>query len=64
MDGGMSDDRTPCHPILLLPMESMEIAAAAYAKYSFQRVLASWVQDLLEIRRKEKPVQNLMNRAA
>ena len=51
MCGGMDIDRTVCHPDLQLPTQSEVVAAGAYSKRCFQRILCSWVQDLLERRR-------------
>ena len=48
---GMSTDRKPSQLTLRLPTLAEEEAANAYATKSFQRVLSSWVQDLLERRR-------------
>ena len=51
MCAGMDIDQTTCHPDLQLPTQSEVIAAHAYSKRCFQRILCSWVQDLLERRR-------------
>ena len=51
MCAGMDIDRTACHPDLQLPTQSEVVAASAYSKRCFQRILCSWVQDLLERRR-------------
>ena len=51
MGAGMDIDRTACHPNLQLPTQSVVVAASAYSKRCFQRILCSWVQDLLERRR-------------
>ena len=51
MCAGMGIDRTTCHPDLQLPTQSEVVAANVYSKRCFQRILCSWVQDLLERRR-------------
>ena len=51
MCAGMEFDRTPCHPTLQLPTQSEVDTAHVYSKRCFQRILCSWVQDLLERRR-------------
>jgi hypothetical protein len=51
MCAGMDIDQTACHPDLQLPTQSEVIAASAYAKRCFHRILCAWVQDLLERRR-------------
>ena len=51
MCAGMDIDQTACHPDLQLPTQSEAVAASAYSKRCFQRILCSWVQDLLERRR-------------
>ena len=51
MCAGMDIDRTTCHPDLQLPTQSEVVGAHAYSKRCFQRILCSWVQDLLERRR-------------
>ena len=40
-----------CHSDLQLPTQSVVVAARAYAKRCFQRILCAWVQDLLERQR-------------
>ena len=51
MCAGMDIDRMASHPDLQLPTQSEVVAASAYSKRCFQRILCSWVQDLLERRR-------------
>ena len=51
MCAGMDIDQAACHPDLQLPTQSVVVAASAYSKRYFQRILCSWVQDLLEQRR-------------
>ena len=51
MCAGMDIDQTASHPDLQLPSQSEVVAASAYSKRCFQRILCSWVQDLLERRR-------------
>ena len=51
MCAGMDIDRTTCHPDLQLPTQSEVDAAHVYSKRCFQRILCSWVQDLLERQR-------------
>ena len=51
MGAGMDIDQTACHTELQLPTQSEAVAASAYSKRCFQRILCSWVQDLLERRR-------------
>ena len=51
MCAGMDIDQATCHPDLQLPTQSEVVAASAYSKRYFQRILCSWVQDLLEQRR-------------
>ena len=65
MCGGMDIDRTVCHPVLQLPTQSEVAAAGAYSKRCFQRILCSWVQDLLERRRTSaNHVEIFKNKAA
>ena len=51
MCAGMDIDQTTCHPDLQLPTQSEVVAAHAYSKRFFRRILCSWAQDLLERRR-------------
>ena len=51
MCAGMNIDQTESHPDLQLPTQSEIVAAIAYSKRCFRRILCSWVQDLLERRR-------------
>ena len=50
MTAAMDIDRAQCHPDLQLPTQSEVVAAHAYSKRCFQRILCAWVQDLLERR--------------
>ena len=64
MSAGMGIDRTTCHPDLQLPTQSEVVAASVYSKRCFQRILCSWVQDLLERRRLGSPDIEIAHRRA
>jgi hypothetical protein len=64
MCAGMDIDQTTCHPDLQLPTQPEVVAADAYSKRCFQRILCSWVQDLLERRRLGLPNIEIAHRRA
>lgn len=51
MGASMSAERLLSDPKLQVPTKTVAFAAIAYSQRCYQRVLASWVQDLLERRR-------------